>query len=419
MSSIKVCFILHNPNGEYANLQMRVRWGSAIVSINVGYSICIDKWDRGAQLCKQNTSHGPNRIPASIINKRIREYRSAAESLVRVFNSAPSREDLKGALLNVLGRQDMSERTSPKISAVMTDYIIRQSVRRSWSPNTIRKQKSLMALILEWDSRATLDSFDMSGLDSFHLFLLGKGHKNSTVEKYLILLRGFLRWCASKSGGYEVKEDYKEFQPEIKTTQKTIIWLTWEEVLQLYRADLSGMNKRSDNHAEEIRDMFCFSCFTGLRYSDVASLRHSDIINDKIAPISLNKTTERVTIELNKYSREILHKYENFDVVSALPSVSNAKCNKVIKEICRYVGITRDVTLVYYQRGDRIEETKKICDVVSFHVGRKSFICSALEKGISPLVVMKWTGHSDYEEMKPYIDISDKAKANAMKLFDI
>ena len=38
--------------------------------------------------------------------------------------------------------------------------------------------------------------------------------------------------------------------------------------------------------------------------------------------------------------------------------------------------------------------------------------------GIPPQVVMKWTGHSDYKAMKPYIAIADSAKAEAMKLFN-
>ena len=38
--------------------------------------------------------------------------------------------------------------------------------------------------------------------------------------------------------------------------------------------------------------------------------------------------------------------------------------------------------------------------------------------GIAPNVVMKWTGHSDYKSMKPYIDIADKAKKTAMDLFN-
>ena len=50
--------------------------------------------------------------------------------------------------------------------------------------------------------------------------------------------------------------------------------------------------------------------------------------------------------------------------------------------------------------------------------GRRTFICNALALGIPPQVVMKWTGHSDYKAMKPYIDIADDIKANAMSKFN-
>jgi len=42
----------------------------------------------------------------------------------------------------------------------------------------------------------------------------------------------------------------------------------------------------------------------------------------------------------------------------------------------------------------------------------------ALSSGIPPQIVMKWTGHSDYHAMKPYIEIADKTEVDAMKLFD-
>lgn len=38
--------------------------------------------------------------------------------------------------------------------------------------------------------------------------------------------------------------------------------------------------------------------------------------------------------------------------------------------------------------------------------------------GIAPQVVMKWAGHADYKAMKPYIDIADAAKQQAMSLFN-
>ena len=69
-----------------------------------------------------------------------------------------------------------------------------------------------------------------------------------------------------------------------------------------------------------------------------------------------------------------------------------------------------------------MRELNIICpkhELLSTHTGRKTFICNALSLGIPPNVVMKWTGHSDYKAMKPYIDIADSIKVNSMALFDL
>jgi integrase len=52
------------------------------------------------------------------------------------------------------------------------------------------------------------------------------------------------------------------------------------------------------------------------------------------------------------------------------------------------------------------------------HAGRRTFICTALSLDIPVQVVMKWTGHSSYESMKPYIDIADRMKATEMDKFN-
>ena len=54
---------------------------------------------------------------------------------------------------------------------------------------------------------------------------------------------------------------------------------------------------------------------------------------------------------------------------------------------------------------------------MSTHAARKSFICYALSIGIPPVMVMQWTGHSDYQSMKPYIDIASADKSSAMQKF--
>ena len=56
--------------------------------------------------------------------------------------------------------------------------------------------------------------------------------------------------------------------------------------------------------------------------------------------------------------------------------------------------------------------------MIGTHAGRRTFICFALSSGIPPQVVMKWTGHSDYKTMRPYIDVAAKTKSEAMQVFE-
>ena len=72
----------------------------------------------------------------------------------------------------------------------------------------------------------------------------------------------------------------------------------------------------------------------------------------------------------------------------------------------------------YYRGNERIDEVTPKYALLSTHTGRRTFICNALALGIPVQVVMKWTGHSDYKAMKPYIDIADDIKANAMNKFN-
>jgi hypothetical protein len=60
---------------------------------------------------------------------------------------------------------------------------------------------------------------------------------------------------------------------------------------------------------------------------------------------------------------------------------------------------------------------RDVCELCEFNEPT-TFICFALSSGVPPQVVMKWTGHSDYKAMKPYIDIAEKTKTDAMKLIE-
>lgn len=175
----------------------------------------------------------------------------------------------------------------------------------------------------------------------------------------------------------------------------------------------------SKQYLERVRDVLLFCCFSGLRHSDVHNLIKSDIKTNHIE-VTTVKTADDLVIELNNHSKAILEKYKDvpFENNMALPVISNQKMNEYIKVLGELAEINESVRETYYKGNRRIDEALPKYALLSTHVGRRTFICNALTLGIAAEVVMKWTGHSDYKAMKPYIDIADDIKANAMSKFN-
>ena len=114
--------------------------------------------------------------------------------------------------------------------------------------------------------------------------------------------------------------------------------------------------------------------------------------------------------------RSILDKYKDDEL--PLPIITNQRLNEYIKDVCFLAEINKPITMSHYKGAERIDEVKPKYELISSHTGRKTFICNALSLGISPAVVMQWTGHSDFKAMKPYIGTLQDAKENAMKKFN-
>ena len=215
--------------------------------------------------------------------------------------------------------------------------------------------------------------------------------------------------------GYPVKLDFQTFKPKLKTTQKKVIFLTPDELTKIRKCQIPS----DKQYWERVRDVFLFCCFTGLRYSDAHNLKKSDVKGDHIEVTTI-KTTDSLIIELNKTSRAILEKYKDVDLEEnkALPVVTNQRMNDYVKELGELAGIDEQIRETYYKGDERIDEVRPKYKMLGTHTGRRTFIVNALSLGIPANVVMKWTGHSDYKAMKPYIDIVDEIKAQSMSKFD-
>ena len=81
-------------------------------------------------------------------------------------------------------------------------------------------------------------------------------------------------------------------------------------------------------------------------------------------------------------------------------------------------GLDDEIRITRFRGSEREDSFFPKWKLISTHTGRRTFIVQALSLGIPPNVVMKWTGHSSYRAMQPYIDIVDSAKAESMAKFN-
>lgn len=393
-------------------LRLRIRYEGQTVAFSVGFRINPERWSLEAQRCTAGSYHGKRKVSALRINTRLQELEQIVTDMFREYEQKgclPEIEEFREEFNKRQGK-DTSERKIDLFSA-FDDFVKSEGKARQWTKASYQKFATLRRHLYEYDSKLDFDKLNMEGLNELLFYFRDVcGERNSTILKRVGFIKWFLRWADAHE--YPVHPAYKGFSPRLKNAEKTVIFLDWDELMQTYECELPP-------HLERVRDVFCFCCFTSLRYSDVAKLKRSHVYKDHIRVVT-KKTNDSLKIELNQYSRAILDKYKGveFDDELALPIISNQKMNDHLKEIGRIAGLDSPVTLTYFKANERYDETYPKHELLTTHAGRRTFICNALMFGIAPDIVMKWTGHSDYNAMKPYIAIADKAKANAMSLFN-
>lgn len=404
---------------ENVPIRMRVNFASKRIEFTIGYRIDAEKWDTDKQRVRNGCTNKLKQS-ASEINASLLGYYTEVQEIFKKFEVEeimPTPEQIKEAF-NALHKpiEEVKPRKStPNAFYKVFDEFVRDCGRQNdWTDSTYEKFAAVKNHLMNFRDGLTFDFFDEKGLNDYVTYLRDvKEMRNSTIGKQLSFLKWFLRWAFKK--GLHQNNAYDSYKPKLKSTQKKIIFLTWEELNKLREFEIPAAKQALDR----VRDVFLFQCFTGLRYSDVFNLRRSDIKGDYIE-VTTVKTSDSLIIELNKHSKAILDKYKDvsFEDDKVLPVITNQKMNDYLKELAELAGIDEPVRQTYYRGNERIDEVTPKYALLGTHAGRRTFICNALALGIPPQVVMKWTGHSDYKAMKPYIDIADDIKANAMSKFN-
>lgn len=407
---------------ENVPIRMRVIYCGMRIEFTTGYRIDVAKWDANKQRVKNGCT---NKLKqgASEINADLLKYYTFIQEIFKEYevqDTIPTTQQLKEAFNN-RNKQPELEPVKEQIpqsilfNEAFALFVKECGSQNSWGKATHEKFAAVRTHLQGFDENLSFDSLTESRLMDYVNYLRGTlDMRNTTIEKQISYLKWFLRWSTKK--GYNNNRDFESFKPKLKSTQKKVIFLTAKELNQLRECVIPETKK----YLERVRDVFLFSCFTGLRHSDIYNLRKSDIKDNHIE-ITTIKTADSLIIDLNKHSKSIIDKYKDvhFEHNKALPVISNQKMNDYLKELAEIAEINEPVREVYYKGNERIEETTPKYALLGTHAGRRTFICNALSLGIAPQVVMKWTGHNDYKAMKPYIDIADETRVNAMDKFNM
>ena len=234
---------------------------------------------------------------------------------------------------------------------------------------------------------------------------MGRNIHNITIAKQMSTLKTLLKYARTLYK-IDVNQSYQDFRVARKDSSFEVVTLTNDEFLKLYNMDLSD-NRRLDR----VRDVFCFSCATGLRYSDLHQLKREHIRHNTIK-MTASKTGQRLEIPLNPYSYAILDKYKA--QYEPLPVISGQKTNEYIKELGKMAEINTPIEKVREYGIKKKSVIYEKWQLMSIHMGRKTFTTLSLEKGIAPQEVMALTGHTTYKAFKRYVDVTNERKKAVM-----
>ncbi len=153
---------------------------------------------------------------------------------------------------------------------------------------------------------------------------------------------------------------------------------------------------------ELIKKAFLFSCFTGLRKSDVYQLKWENICLQDTQPyisISMQKTSTPIYIPLSKQALRWLPKKGNATLSDFVfgKRLSETAIFLCLKKLSSSAGINKHIT---------------------FHCARHTFATMMLTLGADIYTVSKLLGHSSIEMTQIYAEIVDKRKEDAVKLLD-
>lgn len=272
--------------------------------------------------------------------------------------------------------------------------------------STRKTHQRTLSVLCEFKKNIEFSDINVSFLQDFERFLYSKDLTENSVYKYFKNIKTYVNLAISK--GLHDANEYPFPKLKLKQTQGNRDFLTPQEVEVIEQLKFENPLQHG---IEKIRDMFLFSCYTGLRFSDIIQINKNSfemldsqkwlIVEMEKSKIAGRKgTAQIVRIPLSKLFNgkpiEILNKYES-DRQFYFDDYTNQHVNRILKDIAFRAKIVKHV---------------------SFHVARHTQATYLLYKGVSMTVVSKLLGHKKIATTQIYAKVMDMTIVNELDKID-
>jgi site-specific recombinase XerD len=277
-------------------------------------------------------------------------------------------------------------------------------LNQEFAPGTLERYKTSLKHtndFLKW--KYNVSDIDITKIDHIFVteyeFYLRSVRKcaNNTAVKYIKNFGKIIRICLAN--GWIEKSPFANYKSKVKEVER--VFLAEEELEVMANKEIKF------ERLALVRDIFLFSCYTGLAYIDVKQLTslNINIGIDGFKWIFTNrqKTETKSNIPLLPMAEEIIAKYKDhpqcINQGKLLPILSNQKMNAYLKELADMCNINKELT---------------------FHIARHTFATTVtLTNGVPIESVSKMLGHRNLKTTQHYAKILDrKVSEDMMNLRD-
>lgn len=311
-------------------------------------------------------------------------------------NENLSIENFKEKLLGTEQRQRM-------LIPIFQDHNnkIKELVGKEYAPGTLERYKTSLSHTIEflqWKYKVSdiaINKIDHAFVTDYEFWLRSvRNCANNTAVKYIKNFNKIIKLCLAND--WLDKNPFANYKSKVKEVER--VYLSEDEIQSIINKDLKT------ERLSLVRDIFLFSCFTGLAYIDVKNLTKSHISigidGEKWIFTHRQKTESASKIPILPVTQMIIDKYEDHPQSNnqerLLPILSNQKMNAYLKEIAGICEIEKELT---------------------FHIARHTFATTVtLTNGVPIESVSKMLGHKNLRTTQHYAKVLDKKVSEDMKI---